>query len=287
MKLGVSSYSLYQAMNRNEMDIFQVIDWIAEQGGEHIEIVPGLGFDITAEEMPERIAERAAKAGIDVSSYAVGGNFIQGDEDDLQREIERTIQHVDFARRLGVKRMRHDVASRPREETSISLFEADLERIVHACQTVADYAKPFGITTSLENHGFHVQGSDRVLRVMQLVDRENYKITVDVGNFLCADENSVAAVRKTIRHASMLHLKDFYVRPNYRNPGHGWFQSVAGNYLRGAIVGQGDIDMWEVIRVIKSSGYDGYVSIEFEGMEDCLVGTKAGLDNVKRIWDEV
>lgn len=71
------------------------------------------------------------------------------------------------------------------------------------------------------------------------------------------------------------------------NPGSGWFQSSNGNYLRGAIVGHGDIDIQEVLKVVKSSGYDGFLSIEFEGMEACKTGTKIGLDNVRKIWDEL
>jgi sugar phosphate isomerase/epimerase len=57
--------------------------------------------------------------------------------------------------------------------------------------------------------------------------------------------------------------------------------------LRGAIVGHGDIDMWKVIEIVKRSGYDGYVSIEFEGMEDCRLGSRIGMENARRIWDAV
>ena len=74
-------------------------------------------------------------------------------------------KQVDIANALGVKMMRHDVAWRDKENTSIVQFEDDLPKIVEACQQVADHAAQYGITTSIENHGFHVQGSDRVLRV--------------------------------------------------------------------------------------------------------------------------
>jgi sugar phosphate isomerase/epimerase len=126
-----------------------------------------------------------------------------------------------------------------------------------------------------------------VIRLVQAVGRPNYKTTLDVGNFLCVDEDPVDAVRKNIPFASMVHLKDFYYRPADRDPGEGWFPTASGNHLRGAIVGQGDIDMWKVIEVVRKSGYDGYVSIEFEGMEDCRLGSKIGMENARRIWDSV
>ncbi|EOS54574.1 sugar phosphate isomerase/epimerase family protein [Paenibacillus barengoltzii] len=285
MKLGVSSYSLYQAMQAGSMSLLEVIDWVAEIGGEHIEIVP-LGFNFNDDPgLIEQIRERAAKAGIVVSNYAIGANFIVDSEEAYRAEIARVKREVDHAHALGVKLMRHDVASR--QDTSIVRFQEDLPRIADACREIADYAAQYGITTSLENHGYYVQDSDRVQAVIHAVDRPNYKTTLDVGNFVCVDENPVVAVKKNISYASMVHVKDFYIRPENRNPGAGWFRSAGGQYLRGAIAGQGDLDLWEILRIVKSSGYDGYLSIEYEGMEDCRQGTRIAFDNVRRIWDEV
>lgn len=285
MKLGISSYSLYQVMQAGSMTLLEAIDWVADNGGEHIEIVP-LGFNFG--ENPEligQIRERATQAGIAVSNYAIGANFIVDSEKAYAAEIARVKSEVDHAHALGVKLMRHDVASRP--DTSIVRFQEDLPRIADACREIADYAAQYGITTSLENHGYYVQASDRVQAVIHAVDRPNYKTTLDVGNFVCVDENPVVAVKKNISYASMVHIKDFYIRPEGRSPGAGWFRSAGGQYLRGAIAGQGDLDLWEILRIVKASGYDGYLSIEYEGMEDCRQGTRIAFDNVRRIWDEV
>lgn len=285
MKLGVSSYSLYQAMAAGNMNILEAIEWVAENGGEHIEIVP-FGFDFEGNpELEDQIREKAAAVGINVSNYAIGANFITDSEEAYEAEIARVISEVDRANRLGAKLMRHDVASRP--DTSIVNFNEDLERIAIACQRIADHAKQYGIITSVENHGYYVQASDRVQALLHAVNRPNFKTTLDVGNFVCVDEDPISAVKKNIPFASMVHIKDFYIRPAHRNPGDGWFPSASGNFLRGAISGQGDLDLWEILRIVKQSGYDGYLSIEYEGMEECTKGTKIALDNVKRIWSEV
>jgi inosose dehydratase len=89
-----------------------------------------------------------------------------------------------------------------------------------------------------------------------------------------------------IPFASHVHYKDFYVRPSMADPGEGFFKTVSGNYLRGAVVGHGDVDIRSVTRVIKSSGYDGFVTVEFEGIEDCRSGSKIGMANLKRLWNE-
>lgn len=287
MKLGISSYSLYPSLKSGEMDIIGVIEWIAEQGGEHVEIVP-IGYSLEDDpELIEEIVKKAEQVGIEISNYAIAANFITENEQQFEEEIEKVKKQVDIANQLGVKLMRHDVAWRPAAEATIQQFENDLPKMVEACQRIADYAATYGITTSVENHGYYVQASDRIQTLVHHVNRPNFKTTLDTGNFLCVDENPISALKKNITIASMIHIKDFYYRPSYKNPGAGWFQTSGGNYLRGSIIGHGDIEIAEVIRIIKYSGYDGYLSIEFEGMEDCKTGTKISLENVRRIWKEV
>ncbi|MBA9026663.1 sugar phosphate isomerase/epimerase family protein [Peribacillus huizhouensis] len=287
MKLGLSSYSLLAALQSKEMDILQVIQWIKDHGGEHIEIVP-LGFSLDDNpQLIQSIRQRAEDVGIEISNYAISANFIAATNEEYEQEIERVKKQVDITNLLGVKLMRHDVALRPIHEASIAQFEADLPKIVHACRQVADYAAMFGITTSIENHGYFIQASDRVQTVINHVNRANFKTTLDIGNFMCVDEDPVSAVKKNISIASMIHIKDFYHRPSYKNPGEGWFPTASGNYLRGAIVGHGDVDMREIVKTIKQSGYDGYISVEFEGLEECKQGSRIGMDNLRRLWEEL
>ena len=71
-------------------------------------------------------------------------------------------------------------------------------------------------------------------------------------------------------------------------PRFGYVGTAARNkILRGAIIGQGDMDMWKIISIIKESGYDQEISLEFEGMEDCIAGTYYGLETAKYIWEKV
>lgn len=285
MKLGLSTYSLHGQLSSGAMNVVDVIDFAADHGAVHVEIVP-LSYNLTEQpELIEHIVQRAKERDIEISNYAIGANFLTDSDEAYEKEIQRVMDEVNIAHQLGVKLMRHDVASST--DVSIQHFNQQLDRLTSACRRIADHAQQYGITTSVENHGFFIQQADRVQALIQAVDRPNYKTTLDIGNFLCADENPIAAVPQNLPYASMVHVKDFYIRPAYRHPGEGWFTSTAGQYLRGAIIGQGDIDMWEVLRIVKQSGYDGYISVEFEGLENDLLGARIGLENVQRIWDEV
>lgn len=73
--------------------------------------------------------------------------------------------------------------------------------------------RQYGITTTIENHGFNVQSSDRVQRVIHEVDRPNFKTTLDVGNFLCIDEDPLVGVKKNLKYAKNSPFKRFLYSP--------------------------------------------------------------------------
>lgn len=292
MKFGLSSYSFNQRVRTGEMSILDVIDWVADSEAEHLEFavlseeadapIPNIN---TAPGEVEAVIERATSKGVELSNLAVGADFFTDDPDQHRDEIERVKRYVDLAAQLGMSLLRHDVTGRNRPEGDDSpAFDRALPLIATAAKEIAQYAAPLGVRTSLENHGFFVQASDRVRRVIHAVDEPNFGTTLDIGNFLCVDEDPTVAVPLNLPYANIVHFKDFYVRT--QNPGEGWFASRGGKYLRGAIVGNGDIDIRTVCRAIKASGYDGYASIEFEGQEDCLLGCARGVANAKTLFSQ-
>jgi inosose dehydratase len=290
MKVGLSTYSLLSAINAGEMDVLDVVQWIADNGGEHMEIVP-YGFTLVDNlELADAVRDKAAEVGIELSNYSMPANFVQETEQEFDAEIARLKEHVDLLHRMGIKHMRHDVTAftLPPEKRTIQWFESNLAQIIEGSRQIADYAAQFEITTTIENHGMAVQHSDRVQRVLTEVNRPNFKTTVDIGNFMCVDEAPIVGVMKNLNNASLIHMKDFYFRPYYANPGGGkWFPTSNGNYLKGAIFGHGDINVREILKLIKNSGYDGNITLEFEGMEECREASKIGMDNIKRLWEEV
>jgi sugar phosphate isomerase/epimerase len=289
MKVGLSSYSLLNALKSGEMTILDAIQWVADNGGEHMEFVP-YGYTLVDNpELTDEVREKARSVGIELSNYSMPANFVQETEEAFEEEMNRMKQHVDLVHRLGMKHMRHDVTAFtiPPEKMTIAWFEESLPLIVKGSRIVADYARQYGITTTIENHGFSVQASDRVQRVLQAVDRPNFKTTLDIGNFMCVDENPIIGVMKNLPFASLIHFKDFYFRPYDQYPGEGvWFKTAHGNYLRGAIIGHGDIDIRRIVKLVKSSGYDGYITVEFEGMEECKSASRIAMQNLRRFWEE-
>ena len=288
ISFGFSSYSFHSKLSTGEMTLPQVIDWVAQNEGEHLELA-SLGDDpdspipniASPAAHVDRIREHAAAAGVPLTNLAIGADLTTGDP----AQIDRVKQYVDLAERLGITRMRHDVAPHAGHAgDDTPLFEQALPHIAAAAREIARYAATKGITTSLENHGFFVQSADRVRRILHAVDEPNFRTTLDVGNFVCVDEDPAASVAQNLPYAMVVHLKDFYIRPSDAAPGAGWFRSRGGKHLRGAVVGNGDIDLRAVARAIRDSDFRGHVAIEFEGWEDCLLGCERGLAAAKALF---
>ncbi|WP_299302069.1 sugar phosphate isomerase/epimerase [uncultured Brachybacterium sp.] len=285
---GFSSYSFHSKLSTGEMTLPQVIEWVAASEGEHLELavlgddadspIPNISSDPT---YVDQIRAAAETAGVPLTSLAIGADLSTGDP----QQIERVTQYVDLAERLGITRMRHDVVPHAGHEgDDTPLFEQVLPSIVAASKEIAQYAAAKGITTSLENHGFFVQSAERVRRIIHAVDEPNFLTTLDVGNFVCVDESPEVSVAQNLPYAMVVHFKDFYLRPADAAPGAGWFRSRGGKHLRGAVVGNGDIDLRAVARAIKESDFTGFAAIEFEGWEDCLLGCERGISYAKSLF---
>lgn len=284
MKLGVSSYSYSALTGSGKMTQFDIIHKAAEMGFDVIEFA-GISVPEGEDkiEFAKKLHEKCVEEKIEMGNYSIAADFIYGSNGNLDDEINRLKGEVKVAKALGAPGMRHDAtygyhqgAPAPR-----SFFDA-LPRLVKGCRAVTEYAAEFGVKTMVENHGFFSQDSARVEAIVNGVAHPNFGILVDIGNFLCADEDPVKAVGELAPYAVHVHAKDFHVKSgSLPNPGAGWFTTRAGNYLRGAIIGHGEVPITQCLRLLFNQGYDGTISVEFEGIEDPIKGISIGFENLK------
>lgn len=281
MKLGVSSYSFSRYVREGKLDLFGLIKATAEIGFEGIEF-SGFGPEgegVDRIELAKKVKDACADAGLTIMSWTVGANFLRTDVDE---EIARLKGEVDIAEALGAPRMRHDAGSYADRPNSLADYIEALPIVAKGYRGVTEYAAGKGVKTMIENHGFFFQDSDRVETLIKTVGNPNFGALVDIGNFLCADEDPVMAVRRMAPYAFHVHAKDFHIKCPCADPGDGWFKSRGGVCLRGAIVGHGNVDVKACLAVLKEAGYDGWLSIEFEGMEDNRRALEIGHANLTR-----
>ncbi len=278
MKIAVSSYSYNQYISSGKMTQLDALKEAARQGFDGIEFTelrPNNNKEATLEDQLTFAKELRAEAdalGIEIVAYLVGASLYKGDAESDKREVERLCRQLDVAKALGVKIFRHDVCSSEKIGDRIVPFDRMLPVIAENVRLVTSYAESLGIRTCSENHGKVAQDSDRVERLFNTVAHDNYGLLIDIGNFACVDEDSVKAVSRLAPYAIHVHAKDFHIIPfdAPKAEDERSFSTRGANRLVGCAVGDGDIPVRQCLAILKSAGYDGYVTIEFEGPKDCL-----------------
>ena len=286
MKIGVSSYSFQQYISSGKMTQFDCISKAKEIGFDAIEFTDLTPPDgLTQAEFAKQLKEEADKQGIEIVNYAVGSNLVYESEEEFDKIVTDVKKQLDIAKILGVKIMRHDATFDLKGEKG---FDLALPKLVRCIREITEYGKKLGIKTMIENHGFICQDSDRVERLYNAVNHENFGLLVDMGNFTCVDEDPAKAVSRVGRYAFHLHAKDMLFKSFYEaNDENGFFETRACNKLRGAVLGCGIVPVKQCIAIMKKHGYKGDIALEFEGKEDCIYGVTVGLKVLRKYIEEL
>lgn len=282
MKISVSSYSFSQYLTKGQLTLCDLPKKAHEMGFEGIEFTDINGDD--AVETAKKIKAEADKYSIPIIAYAIGANMYHETEESWQKEFERLKGHIEVAKALGAPLMRHDLCYEISKKARS--FDLMLDNIVSHVRELASYAATQGIKTCSENHGFVTQDSDRMERLFNAVNHENYGLLVDFGNFLCVDENSLTAVSRLAPYAIHAHAKDMIVHPD-KTETKNFLLTRGANRLEFTYVGGGDVNVCQCLKIMNRIGYDGYVSIEFEGSGDCIAMITKGKANIEKYLKEM
>ena len=194
MKIGVSSYS-FQTLLKRGMTYFEACQHARDMGYDGIEFIDlDLAFapgEDNVESLAKHLRAHCEALDLDIPAYTVAADFLNGRGGAPEDEPARVCRCADIAAMLGAKVLRHDAFWRLGE---LRDWREGVARVVPGIRQVADYAQSLGIRTCTENHGRIMQDSDRVEYLMRVVDHPNYGWLVDMGNFLCADEEPRHAV---------------------------------------------------------------------------------------------
>ncbi len=289
MKISVSSYSFFSAIKKGVITPFECIAKAKELGFDAIEFVDFINFDAgdreNWKETAKKLKAECDRVGIEISSLTVGADLLQRPDEDMKKLEE----FLEIGEILGVKYMRHDATvGFPRNSDKYVSFDSVVDKLSERFRKITKLAEEKGIRTMTENHGYFSQDSDRVEKLYSKIGHKNFGLLCDIGNFMCADEDPALAVARVAPYAIYVHCKDFILKPYYsEDPGEGSFKTRAGNYLIGTIIGHGNVPVKQCLSILKSCGYDGYIAVEFEGMEDFFDGVRIGADNVRKYWSQI
>lgn len=120
------------------------------------------------------------------------------------------------------------------------------DALVESCRRCADIAAQYSKTVIMEPRvGEVICSVDSLLRLIEQVDRPNFRANFDTGHFSAQRENVVLALKKLEGKFANIHISD----NDPVNPRH-------------LPIGEGSIDWLEFFRVLKAMNYAGYLGLD-------------------------
>ena len=113
-------------------------------------------------------------------------------------------------------------------------------------------AGPRGVRLAAENHGDYT--AREMLWLVEAVGSPYFGVNFDSGNFLRLLDDPLSAMKLLRPYVFATHIKDLKVRRDV--PASEWY------FFSSTPVGEGLIDMGELIRLLADGGYDGLLAVE-------------------------
>ena len=262
--LAVSTYSFHRfgggPEGANLPSLESMIDKTAEYGIQGLEIIGNhleqLGQDDTAH--LHALKQYMAARGIAPVSVSAHHNFVQPDPAERQNHIARLNKWVDAAAEIGAPFVRafggrwgttksfSEFMAAQGEEPPIEGYTLDdaFTWSIDAFRESAAYAGTRGVTLLLENHWGLTGTADGTLRIFNGVQSPWLQLVLDTGNFIQTPDQ-YAEMARMLPHCALIHAK---------------------TYIGGSMYfGDFDLDYQRIAGLLKDAGYQGYLSIEFEG----------------------
>ncbi|MCL6444156.1 MAG: sugar phosphate isomerase/epimerase, partial [Alicyclobacillus sp.] len=269
MKIALSMWSTHKHWYRGEWGTVDFLRFAATTGAEGVELLSVFWRD-RDREIPQ-IQAALSETGLKVACFSACNNVALTDEAKWREQVKDITDSVDAAVTFGAKVVRVFSGDKEGDAT----FEAARANIIAGLKEGAAYAASKGVTLCLENHGLFAGKADQVLDIIHAVGSDALRSTFDTGNFLLVDESPMDAIGKLKPFVGHVHFKDFLKVPD-DYPGE-TYRALSGQKYVGKIAGEGEVDLRAILSELKGVGYDGWLTVEFEGQEEEKAGSLASI----------
>ena len=192
------------------------------------------------------------------------GNLGDADPEARMAAVENHYKWVDVAKFLGAHSIRVNAAGQGTSEEVAA-------NAVDGLSKLGEYGALNGINIIVENHGGYSSDGTWLAGVMQSVGKDNVGTLPDFGNF-CIDSGPEGCVNEYDRYQGMAELMPYAKGVSAKSNEF----DEEGNEVRS--------DFLRIMKIVKESGFRGYVGIEYEGSQlsedEGIKATKALLDKV-------
>lgn len=242
-------------MGTPDLNLLGSMQLFSEIGFDGIEIRCALDGQLDPECVRDRYIEKTAEwcREYDLSIACLTSYYRDFVTKEAGEELSRLRKVIDIAMELECPNVRLYGGMDP--STHGITHEENWQASVKGTRELADYSADRNVRLCVETHiGSLTMTARQTARFIGEVDRPNVGVLLDFAWVFYAGEESVAEVFELLEGKIYhCHVKDWHIRSSSDNS-----KNVA------CLLGQGDIPWNEFLRALKASGYDGWITDEYE-----------------------
>jgi sugar phosphate isomerase/epimerase len=258
LKTSLNAYSFNDALTKGEMTIADMLDFCANAGFDGVDIT-GYYFNgypqVPTDDYLFSIKRKAFSLGIGISGTGVRNDFTIADKTKREQEIVLVKNWIEVAAKIGAPVLRIFAGTQKNEGISP---EQVTEWMLKDIQTCVDYGKQHGVIIGIQNHNDFIQTADQVIKIIKAINSEWFGLILDTGSY--RQSEPYGEIEKSIPYAVNWQVKEKI-------------------WVNGAEV---ETDLERLMKIIKASGYKGYLPIETLGAGDPKIKIPALLDKLKK-----
>ncbi len=195
----------------------------------------------------------AFRHGIPFSGTAIRTEMCQPDPAKRAEQFEGIKKWVDATESLGASHMRVFGGAIPKGATDVQAVGWTAETMKQAC----DYSATKGITLGIESHGGITARASNILAILKQVNHPYAGCNLDISHF---DGDPYPQIEALIPYATHTHIKSMTGGPKPQ-----------------------ELDLERIWKMFADGGYQGFMSVEYEGKEDPMTGVPKIIEQVKQL----
>jgi len=259
-------------MGTPEYTVSEALELFARLGLDGAEIVvqdgyrSGIPSSLPIDEV-ESIARQAKRLGVEIIALTPYNSYFNDLDDGVRNnEIDALEKVINAARVLGAKYIRIYAGNYAQGDTDPNGLKR--QRLIEAMREIGDKAKAAGVFLVMENHFNTMTVSASQTRSLAAeINHPAVGILYDQVNltFTCNEDyrEAIALQKEFIR---FVHVKDMIFTSDDRSFVSSDVSRPAEDErkVRSKIVGEGTIPWPDILTELKTMGYDGWLSLEYE-----------------------
>lgn len=259
--ISLAQWSLHKALFNGSLDNLDFPKYTKDNFGIHAVEYVNQFFKDRAQDKDYlgQLKQRCGDEGIDSVLIMCDGEGSLGDADAVKRKdaVENHYKWVEAAQFLGCHAIRVNAAG------DGSAAEV-AKQATDGLHSLATFAKDYGIAVIVENHGGYSSNGVWLKDVIKSVGLDNAGTLPDFGNFCVNRAEPTEQTLEAYLAAGCLDEYDRYKGTEELLP---YAKGVsAKTYDFDGDGNETTIDYKRMLELVKSSGYTGYIGIEYEGV---------------------